>query len=148
VLNSGDVLADRYRLDEPIAAGGMGGVWQASDTVLGRRVAVKVVPARDPATQMRFRREAQAMAALSHPGIVATSSLGSFASCSPTRTRAGRNLALWRSPRSCGRFAGNPVGLMASDLDMHRQVHARCWLNALLQTRSNSVQPPVAEKCM
>ena len=70
MLNSGDVLADRYRLDEPIAAGGMGEVWQANDTVLARKVAVKVVPAGDPATQMRFRREAQAMAALSHPGIV------------------------------------------------------------------------------
>jgi eukaryotic-like serine/threonine-protein kinase len=72
VLTSGHTLGDRYRLDSPIAAGGMGEVWHAIDTVLGREVAVKVLLANravDPAFQSRFLHEARTMAALHHPGI-------------------------------------------------------------------------------
>ena len=46
VPSSADMLGDRYRLEEPIAAGGMGDVWRATDTVLGRDVAVKMLHAR------------------------------------------------------------------------------------------------------
>ncbi|MCA1727292.1 MAG: protein kinase [Actinobacteria bacterium] len=66
------VLGDRYRLLEPIAAGGMGTVWRAEDERLGRRVAVKVLNdglAEDPRFLERFRREAQAAAGLSHPNV-------------------------------------------------------------------------------
>ena len=72
MLETGQILGDRYRVDYRIAAGGMGEVWQATDTVLGRSVAVKVLhPARggDPQFQERFRHEARAMAALRHPGV-------------------------------------------------------------------------------
>ncbi len=72
-MHSGVVLSGRYRLDERIATGGMGDVWRATDTVLSRRVAVKVLlPAlvSDPDFIARFRAEAQMMAALRHPGIV------------------------------------------------------------------------------
>jgi serine/threonine-protein kinase len=68
----GELLGDRYRLDDRIAAGGMGEVWQATDTVLGRDVAVKTLKAdraTDPGFQTRFRHEARAMAVLHHPGI-------------------------------------------------------------------------------
>ena len=68
----GQLLGDRYRLDDRIAAGGMGEVWQATDTVLGRDVAVKTLhagQAGDPGFQSRFRHEARAMAALHHPGV-------------------------------------------------------------------------------
>src|SRR4051794_28386052 len=68
----GQLLGDRYRLDDRIAAGGMGEVWQATDTVLGRDVAVKTLhagQAGDPGFQSRFRHEARAMAVLHHPGI-------------------------------------------------------------------------------
>ena len=68
----GDLLGDRYRLDDRIASGGMGDVWQATDTVLGRDVAVKTLHgdrATDPGFQSRFRHEAQAMALLHHPNI-------------------------------------------------------------------------------
>ena len=68
----GEVLGGRYRLDDRIAAGGMGEVWRATDTVLGRDVAVKTLHADragDPGFQTRFRNEARAMAALHHPGV-------------------------------------------------------------------------------
>ncbi len=66
------VLADRYRLDDRIAAGGMGEVWRAFDLVLGRPVAVKLLRdeyAQHPETLERFRAEARHTAAVSHPGI-------------------------------------------------------------------------------
>ncbi|MEU4421564.1 serine/threonine-protein kinase [Actinoplanes sp. NPDC024001] len=68
----GQLLGGRYRLDDRIALGGMGEVWRATDTVLGRAVAVKTMRADrvgDPQFQRRFRHEAEAMAALHHPGI-------------------------------------------------------------------------------
>ncbi len=72
-MTQGTLLAGRYRLGEPIGRGGMGQVWAGHDTVLGRDVAVKMVDLTsgdDPVAADRFRREAQATAALSHPHIV------------------------------------------------------------------------------
>jgi len=73
VLTTDDVLAERYRLDEPLARGGMGEVWRATDLVLQRTVAVKaLLPAFDEDADFgrRFQAEAQIMAALHHPGLV------------------------------------------------------------------------------
>ncbi|WP_144119094.1 serine/threonine-protein kinase [Catellatospora sichuanensis] len=73
MLDPGLTLGGRYTLRTLIARGGMGEVWSAEDTVLARRVAVKVLLpnlAADPGFAARFRAEAQAMAALSDPGIV------------------------------------------------------------------------------
>jgi serine/threonine-protein kinase len=73
MVQAGTMLGGRYLLQELIAGGGMGDVWRGQDTVLGRTVAVKVLlPALsdDPGFAARFRAEARAMAALSHPGIV------------------------------------------------------------------------------
>ena len=75
------VLADRYRLDTHLARGGMADVYAATDELLGRKVAVKMLHANyatDSAFIHRFRREAQAAANLTHP----TSS----ASTTPART--------------------------------------------------------------
>jgi serine/threonine protein kinase len=66
------MLADRYQLGELIATGGMGTVHRAIDTHLGRPVAVKIlkrVLADDATFLERFRREARAAAAISHPGV-------------------------------------------------------------------------------
>ncbi len=66
------VLAGRYRLDDRIAAGGMGEVWRAVDLVLDRPVAVKLLRdeyAQHPETLARFRAEARHTAAVPHPGI-------------------------------------------------------------------------------
>jgi serine/threonine-protein kinase len=69
----GSQLAGRYRLKERIGAGGMGEVWQGTDEVLGRTVAVKVMLAallNQPGFAERFRGEARTMANLNHPGVV------------------------------------------------------------------------------
>ena len=62
-----------YRITAAIGSGGMGEVWRATDTKLGRDVALKVLPSAMAANAdrlERFRREAKALAALDHPGIV------------------------------------------------------------------------------
>ncbi|GAA2879843.1 serine/threonine-protein kinase [Nonomuraea rubra] len=73
MLGPGSSLNDRYVLGARIGGGGMGEVWRADDTVLGRTVAVKVLmPAlsEDPTFAQRFQNEARAMATLTHPGVV------------------------------------------------------------------------------
>ena len=68
----GQTLA-HYRITAAIGAGGMGEVYRATDTKLGRDVALKVLPAEmasSPERLERFQREAKALAALDHPGIV------------------------------------------------------------------------------
>src|SRR5262249_32311045 len=62
----------RYRILEPLGAGGMGDVYLAQDTRLGRRVALKVMKAELAArrdARQRFDREAQAAALLPHPNL-------------------------------------------------------------------------------
>src|SRR5207247_3446056 len=63
-----------YEVVSPLGAGGMGEVYRARDTKLGRAVAVKVLPdalAADADRIARFEREAKALAALNHPHIAA-----------------------------------------------------------------------------
>jgi serine/threonine-protein kinase len=79
---SGQLLADRYRLDRRIAVGGMGEVWDAADTRLDRRVAVKVLKPElcgDAEFLHRFRTEARTTASLNHPGIAAVHDYGETA---------------------------------------------------------------------
>ena len=61
-----------YEIGAPLGAGGMGEVYRARDTKLGRDVALKILPAifaTDPERMARFRREAQVLASLNHPHI-------------------------------------------------------------------------------
>jgi serine/threonine protein kinase len=70
---SGALLAGRYRLDHPLATGGMARVWEARDEVLGRPVAVKILLehlVEDDSFVTRFRAEALAAARLTHPSVV------------------------------------------------------------------------------
>ncbi|PSK99332.1 serine/threonine-protein kinase [Murinocardiopsis flavida] len=69
---TGTVLSGRYQLDEQIGAGGMGEVWRATDILLNRPVAVKMLhPAQmaDTVSRERFRAEARITAGLAHPGV-------------------------------------------------------------------------------
>ncbi len=75
----GVTLSGRYRLQRLIATGGMGQVWEAVDSRLGRRVAVKVLKAEyssDPEFVERFRSEARTVAMLNHPGIAGVHDYG------------------------------------------------------------------------
>ena len=70
---TGALLGDRYRLDQLIGRGGMAAVWSATDTLLGRPVAIKRLHAgllADEEHAERFRREAVLVARLSHPNLV------------------------------------------------------------------------------
>ena len=69
----GEVLSDRYELEELVGTGGMSSVFRAHDRLLDRKVALKVLHQQytdDDDYVERFRREARAVAALSHPNIV------------------------------------------------------------------------------
>ncbi len=71
VWKSGTRLGS-YEIVAPLGAGGMGEVFEAHDTKLGRNVAIKVLPAaflHDPERLARFQREARTLAALNHPNI-------------------------------------------------------------------------------
>jgi eukaryotic-like serine/threonine-protein kinase len=75
----GVTLSGRYRLQRLIATGGMGQVWEAVDSRLGRRVAVKVLKgefSQDPEFIERFRAEARTTAMLNHPGIASVHDYG------------------------------------------------------------------------
>ena len=73
------LLAGRYRLERRVGRGGMGTVYEAIDTALGRRVAAKLIREdgleRAEATE-RFRREARAAAAFAHPNVVTVHDFG------------------------------------------------------------------------
>ena len=61
-----------YRVESLLGVGGMGEVYRATDTVLGRQVAIKILPgdvSADPERLARFRREARILASLNHPNI-------------------------------------------------------------------------------
>src|SRR5579885_2595924 len=69
----GEVIAGRYELEELVGTGGMSSVFKARDRLLERNVALKVLHehyTRDESYVERFRREARAVAQLSHPNIV------------------------------------------------------------------------------
>src|SRR5688500_16868156 len=68
-----------YEIIAPLGAGGMGEVYRARDTRVGRDVAIKILPAEfaaDPERLTRFEQEARASAALNHPNILALFDVG------------------------------------------------------------------------
>ncbi|HQR67799.1 MAG TPA: protein kinase [Thermoanaerobaculia bacterium] len=79
-----------YEIVSPLGAGGMGEVWRAKDTKLGRDVAIKVLPEEffeDEERRLRFEREARTLASLNHPGIAAIHSFEEIPGSSSSSTR-------------------------------------------------------------
>ncbi|MGE5347513.1 MAG: protein kinase domain-containing protein [Acidithiobacillales bacterium] len=96
-----------YEILSPLGAGGMGEVWRARDTRLGRQVAVKLLPdevSQDAGRVARFESEARALAALSHPNILAIYDF----SRSDGRVYAVTELLSGETLR--GRMCGEPLG--------------------------------------
>jgi serine/threonine-protein kinase len=78
-MNPNDLIQDRYRLEKPLGKGGMADVWCAHDERLERPVAVKFLSQRfhgDPEWLVRFFSEAQSVAHISHPNVVAVLDFG------------------------------------------------------------------------
>ena len=95
-----------YEVLASLGAGGMGEVYRARDTKLGREVAVKVLPealAGDPDRLTRFRREAQLLASLNHPHI------GSIYGLEETGTLLALVLELVEGPTLAERIAQGPI---------------------------------------
>ena len=136
-LAAGTMVA-RYRVERPIGVGGMGEVYAATDTTLGRRVALKILPqsrATDAERVRRFIREAEAASALNHPAIVAVYDSGTTTVDGDTlhfvamELVEGETLATWsRATRDLRRklelLAGVADGLSRAHADgiVHRDL--------------------------
>lgn len=127
------LLGERYRLGERLAAGGMGSVYRAVDESLGRPVAVKVLRrelAGEPACLERFRREARAAAALSHPGVAGVYDYGELGGqpfivmeLVEGETLAERIAARGRLPWTEAFALGEQVARALAAAHAHRLVH-------------------------
>ncbi len=121
MIGEGSRLKERYRLERLLGRGGMASVWLASDEVLERPVAVKVLSdtiASDPEFLARFRREARVAAGLSHPNLIGVYDYADSAERSYLVMEyvAGENLAERMSRNAeieCERLARELLGALA-----------------------------------
>jgi len=121
-VNPGESWVDRhfgsYRVQSLLGAGGMGEVYRALDTKLGRDVAIKVLPpvfSADPERRARFEREARLLAALSHPNI------GTIYGLEEAGTVRGLVLEFVDGPTLADRIAAGPLTI-GEALDIARQI--------------------------
>ena len=119
---AGDVVADRYELNEVVGSGGMSSVYRAHDRVLERTVALKVLHERLVAQTdvvERFRREAKLVAGLSHHNIVAVIDRGEYDGQPVHRPRVRLGREPEAAPRPRGPAPGR-TGARAHDRDRAR----------------------------
>jgi serine/threonine protein kinase len=96
-----------YEILAPLGAGGMGEVYRARDTPLGREVAIKVLSAElPPQRRARFEQEARAASALNHPNIVSIHDIGAHDICTRDGAHRGRTL---RDQLESGRLPSSRV---------------------------------------
>ncbi|WP_437534189.1 protein kinase [Sorangium sp. So ce726] len=69
-MRAGDIVADRFEIEGHASSGGMAQIFRAHDRLTGEPVALKILQRTGPQESHRFRREAHALAALRHPGVV------------------------------------------------------------------------------
>ncbi|GJF02178.1 hypothetical protein PSD17_11420 [Pseudonocardia sp. D17] len=132
-LAAGLHIADRYRLDRRIAVGGMGEVWEASDTRLDRAVAVKVLRPElsgDEEFLHRFRIEARTVASLDHSGIALVHDYGEDDAALGERRTAYLVMELVRGEPLSNRISR---GRMDSDETLRILEHAAWALDAAHQ---------------
>jgi eukaryotic-like serine/threonine-protein kinase len=118
-LTSGAILG-AYRIIDSLGRGGMGEVYRAHDSTLGREVAIKVLPddvMDDPARLARFRREARLLASLNHPHV------GAIYTVVEDEQRLGLVLELVEGPTLAERLAQGPLPLRRA-LEIAQQIAA------------------------
>ena len=128
-LTSGTRLGG-YEILAPIGSGGMGEVYQARDTKLGREVAIKVLPEafrQDQERLTRFEREARVLASLNHPGIATLYGLEN----ADNTTFLVMELVPGRDPRRSlrpwpGSFRGGPSTVSANRRSARSRARGRC----------------------
>jgi serine/threonine protein kinase len=126
-LESGSTLA-HYEIGAPIGEGGMGVVYRATDTKLGREVAIKVLPAAvtaDAERRQRFRQEAQLAAAFNHPNIATVHDVGeqdgvTYIVMELVRGESLREL-IHSEPLDIGRAIDISIGVAAGLARAHRE---------------------------
>jgi len=138
-----------YTIEREIGRGGMGRVYLAHDTRLGRRVAVKALAPEsvaDPARRERLRREARAAAALSHPGIATVHALeeldgqlvivGEYVDGETLRTEVSRG------PLPVGRLVETALAIASALAAAHEQgvVHRDLKPENVIRSRSGAVK--------
>jgi len=133
-LSSGTRLA-QYEVLEPLGSGGMGEVYRARDSRLERDVAIKVLPehlAADPEMRVRFEREMRAVAALTHPGIMAVFELAKVGDLSfavvellegeTLRKRLASGPLKWREAAAIGADVADALAAAHAKGIIHRDV--------------------------
>ena len=112
-----------YEVTAALGAGGMGEVWRATDTRLGRDVALKLLPedfAADPDRHVRFEREAKLLASLNHPNIATLYGLEHLEIDGPATGAVGAELASARGlDRSSAAGEGWPEPITAGPVRLH-----------------------------
>src|SRR5712692_10143674 len=117
-LSVGDKLGP-YEIVAPLGAGGLGEVYRARNTRLGRDVALKILSvevANDPMRRQRFELEARAVAALNHPNIVSIYDAGPASSSANWWMGSRCAPASWDCARPSRRRCKIATGLAAHDV--------------------------------